>query len=639
MGKHKHRLSLLPALLTVCALLLFAGCNAGTEAPAETAEEPAPDVVLPLEGEDAYVIIRPEDISKEEIALVTELRKLIADKTGATVQIKDDFVREGTQFQVGEREICFGLTNREESQRAYEGLRYEDYRIRLDGTKLVIAYGSVDAGTKAIRQFAEDYVSADEKTIVVPQNLYFEVAAEYALDTITIAGRDISEYVIVGDSSFTSTLRDKIAQATGILLRTAVKSDGNAPSIKLGTLKDLGPEEVGVRLVDGDVVAGSSGEYYHNSTAISLLVRILTESGGKPLTEKDLNQKEKAMVEYKLPFKRGINVNGLESHAYTEENNFFKDPFCYYLSRDDTFTQIAERGFDHVRLPVDLRNYYDAKTGKLITEGEYNIAYLDGIIQRAFDAGLYVTLDLHGWWQFAASTAEDRELFVAVWEHVAEHYKDWDEKLCFELCNEPAYSETVTTVQNDAIAAIRKTNPTRLILVAVRDGNQAWMINEVSLPKGDENLGIVIHLYSPADFTHQGATWSDPKRDHQVRLTDEHLKTLQWDLDEVSKYMQAHPDVPIVINEFAVQQNVADREDIITWLTKIRMFCEVNGIPWAYWQYMDSNSLTSIRTFCEENNIPFNEEQYKKYISEGMGARYGWDEDWKDYVLEGLGLK
>ena len=110
MNKQKYRISLPLALLALCVLIILAGCNTSTAEPAESTAEPVPDVVLPLEGENAYMIIRPENASKDELSLVTELRKLIEDKTGVNVTIRDDFVREGTKFTLGDCEICFGLT-------------------------------------------------------------------------------------------------------------------------------------------------------------------------------------------------------------------------------------------------------------------------------------------------------------------------------------------------------------------------------------------------------------------------------------------------------------------------------------------------------------------------------------------------
>ena len=144
---------LLISVMLLIILMICCGCEENTPEPAPVHET---DVIMPLEGEGAYVVVRPEKASKEEIALTTELRKIIEEKTGVTVQLKDDFVREGTKFTTSDTEICFGATKREESKQAYEGLKLNDYRIRLDGTKLVIAYGSVATGRKALERFVED---------------------------------------------------------------------------------------------------------------------------------------------------------------------------------------------------------------------------------------------------------------------------------------------------------------------------------------------------------------------------------------------------------------------------------------------------------------------------------------------------
>ena len=52
------------------------------------------------------------------------------------------------------------------------------------------------------------------------------------------------------------------------------------PAIRLDTFSDLGPEERAVRIVDGDLVAGTSGEYYDPSEAAPMLFELVQKSGG-----------------------------------------------------------------------------------------------------------------------------------------------------------------------------------------------------------------------------------------------------------------------------------------------------------------------------------------------------------------------
>ncbi len=621
----------------VLLVILIICCGCGKTAP-EQVPDREPDVVLPLEGENAYVIVRPENASKDEVAIVTGLRKQIEDKTGVTVLIKDDFIREGTKFTPDEREICVGKTNREESQRAYGGLKVNDYRIRLDGTRLVICYGSVEAGEKAVELFASEYVSADEKAVKVPSDFNAEALDEYKLDTITLDGRDVSEYVIVGEELFTSSVCETIEQVTGLKLKTSTSIPRNSPVIMLGTLEGLAPEEAGVRLVGGNLVAGTNGKYYDNFSALPLLKRIFAESDGT-LAEKDLNRKEKIEVEYRLPFKRGINLSALEQHKYTDVLGDPMQSFAYYLSRPETFKEIREKGFDHVNLALDMPKYYDEAADSLKTSGDYNINDIDGIIRRALDADLYIMFRCHGWWDFSSADPAQCEKCIKMWTCFAEHYKDWDERLAFNLFGEPVYdtnpADKLNEFQHQLVAAIRKTNPTRYLILAITNWNQASMLDTFVPPPGDTHYALAVHCYTPSEFTHQGAAWANHHETEPVPLSDQYLEWLNNDLRQIGAYMQKHPDVPILLNEFGVTQNIATQEDTTRWLSTVTSYCARNGISWTYWKYCDWPSEQLVRDAMKKMGLDPADER-RNY---DFGARLAFDSDWRHYILEGLGIE
>ena len=328
-----------------------------------------------------------------------------------------------------------------------------------------------------------------------------------------------------------------------------------------------------------------------------------------------------AQTATRLPFMRGVNINQLETYAYGGTHTS-------YLGLDSTYSDIRSKGFDHVRLPVDFRKYYDAGSKTLKTSGSYKITDIDTVINKALAAGLYVTLDFHGFKDtFAYDSDPDTEgtdayNFVMTWRLLAERYRDYPDTLNFELVNEPwahAYNPNskIDKLQARAFAAIRQTNPTRLVLWASSDGNKTWLLNNLTLPADASHLAVVIHIYAPEEFTHQGATWADSSYTSQVRLTDAHRSDLWSELNRMGAWMAAHPDIPMVVNEFAVrlayaeQDRTGARDDLQEYLSTVRAFCESNGVPWAYWQY------------CDEGNAEF-----------GLRARY--NGAWREYVIDAL---
>ena len=299
----------------------------------------------------------------------------------------------------------------------------------------------------------------------------------------------------------------------------------------------------------------------------------------------------------RLPFMRGMGFDG-----YYEGRN------RTWMTRKDVYTGLVAKGFDHVRLPVDFRDYssYDSSTGvatlKENTSSWWStgpgFSTFDTIIDNAIDAGLYIVLDFHGWFDIDPTDETTRAKFKAYWKAVSERYSNRPNKLVFELANEPRVNDgtkvsKMNSLQKETVAIIRQTNPTRLILYAVADANQPWALTLaknppnygwVSYPENDNNLALVIHFYNPGVFTHQGETWAGQSATQQVRLTDSHRADVNWDLNQLTLFKKDH-EIPLVMNEFNVSQKLADRGDITEYLSMVTRYCEANRIPWAPWIY------------------------------------------------------
>ena len=127
-----------------------------------------------------------------------------------------------------------------------------------------------------------------------------------------------------------------------------------------------------------------------------------------------------------------------------------------------------------MRLPVDFRNLasYDSSSGAVtfytayqsqlawggttIREAHYPVSVIDTVITNAINAGLYIVLDFHGWFDINPTNASSTNQFVALWKAVAVRYKDSPNKLIFELATEPNSSDfaNVCTMQKNAIREI-----------------------------------------------------------------------------------------------------------------------------------------------------------------------------------------
>ena len=276
---------------------------------------------------------------------------------------------------------------------------------------------------------------------------------------------------------------------------------------------------------------------------------------------------------------RGINLSALES--IFKPNSF--------LDKEKTFIEISKKGFDHVRLPVDFRNY--CNSDGVISDSFYK--RLDNIIKMATDNGLIVMLDFHGWYDFNIGKG-DNVIFTKIWQNLAEHFKDFSkDALMFELINEPHTTEggdldaeNLWNLQNSVIGEIRKIDPMRTIVVAMPEWNGPWTLDNFK-NYDFENLIVAIHTYEPLDFTHQGEAWAG-KGDIKLELTDEMLLSLNNQLHQILKFrlLTGHE---VILNEFGlVTTGAISSEDVSKYLSYITKSMEAHGVPWTYWSYSGS---------------------------------------------------
>ena len=64
--------------------------------------------------------------------------------------------------------------------------------------------------------------------------------------------------------------------------------------------------------------------------------------------------------------------------------------------------------------------------------------------------------------------------------------------------------------------------------------------------------------------------------------------------------MEANPNVPIILNEFGLNLDLAADEDISYYVRYLTQFCADNNIPWAYWHY-DGNDYSKEYNYIWRN--------------------------------------
>lgn len=159
----KRFISLIFAILLTFSAVSCTGGNIPAETTPPTPEttpapetEPAPADISLLNdaGEAAYIVVRPDAGSDREIQAGISLNKSLKELTGAAFTIKSDFMMPNESTD-GAYEILVGATNRPESAAAREGLAVNEYVVRVDGNKIVIAGGTDIMTERAVKAFLD----------------------------------------------------------------------------------------------------------------------------------------------------------------------------------------------------------------------------------------------------------------------------------------------------------------------------------------------------------------------------------------------------------------------------------------------------------------------------------------------------
>lgn len=317
------------------------------------------------------------------------------------------------------------------------------------------------------------------------------------------------------------------------------------------------------------------------------------------------------MGNYVLPFSKGINISGMDTFLSDNQYGFFESG-KKLLTDESTYTNIKSQGFDYVRMAINFNTiYYEASNYGYTTEDL--MKEVDKAIEYAFRHDLQVMLDFHGWF-YIGSEQDDAEQFLYCWEQIANRYKDYDHRLVFELLNEPWYTDgkaqqylpdsKLYEMQADAIEIIRNTgsnNTDRLIVCFTADGNKAWKLDQLVLPE-DDNLAVAIHEYEPYSFTHQNFGWAGTGGQKKALADAGGLNMTKWDFGMIENFMYT-TGIPVVLNEFGVNLGAASKEDAAAYLSGITEFCELNGIPWAYWTYYGDYNREGSMALYRQNGL------------------------------------
>jgi endoglucanase len=247
------------------------------------------------------------------------------------------------------------------------------------------------------------------------------------------------------------------------------------------------------------------------------------------------------------------------------------------------FKKIKDAGFGHVRIVLQafdhMDMYYSLEAGWL--------ARLDTMVGAALDAGLTVIIDEHDYLICGKDVPVCQAKVNAFWAQVAPRYRDYSNRLIFEMLNEPheAFTPELWNAQiNQTLPIIRATNPVRNVIIGPGSWNSLSFLNKLVLPVTDRHIIATFHYYAPMEFTHQGSPWvSQFKLNGQSWGSEADIAMLNRDFDIVRAW-SAEWNRPILLGEFGAYET-APMDARVRYTSAVARAAEQRGFAWAYWQF------------------------------------------------------
>ena len=251
------------------------------------------------------------------------------------------------------------------------------------------------------------------------------------------------------------------------------------------------------------------------------------------------------------------------------------------------FEAIKKAGFDTVRLPVKWSAHAAAEAPYSIDEKFAE--RVDWAIDQAIANKLNIIVNVHHYGEMDSDPEKHLPRLQGLWTQIAARYKGRPEGVYFELLNEPhdkLTPEKWNAMVPKLLATVRKTNPTRPVIVGPGSWNAIWSLPKLELPREDRNLIVTVHTYDPFPFTHQNAPWvKDSAKWKGTKWTGSAAEraAIRKSLESAAAWGKKH-DRPIFLGEFGAYQE-ADMESRARWTRFVCREAEKLGMSWTYWEF------------------------------------------------------
>jgi endoglucanase len=255
--------------------------------------------------------------------------------------------------------------------------------------------------------------------------------------------------------------------------------------------------------------------------------------------------------------------------------------------QDHYFKDIHDAGFDSVRIPVRFSEHALADAPYTIDPTFFN--RVQWAVDQAVANHLAVVLNFHHYYAMFNTPETELPRFLALWKQVAERFKDYPDTLVFELLNQPTdnlNAELWNKIFPQLLAVVRRSNPTRFVMIGPAEANRLTALADLQLPTDDRRIIVSFHYYSPYHFTAQATPWTEGSSDWAGTTwtaTDDQTAAVIADFNIVTAWAVDH-DRPINLGEFGSYEG-APTDSRIIWTRYMAQQARMRGFSFHYWEF------------------------------------------------------
>ena len=283
------------------------------------------------------------------------------------------------------------------------------------------------------------------------------------------------------------------------------------------------------------------------------------------------------------------------------------------ITTKELIKAVKDGGFNTVRVPVTWKSHFDPNDHTIY---ENWLTRVTEVVDYVIEADMYCIINVHhdtggdGWLRATTESWDNySKQYEAIWKQLAEHFKDYDNRLLFEGFNEILdENNSWNTTDEESYAALNSFNQLFVDTVRATGGNnsernlivctyacncQEPNLQNFLIPKDSAENHIIMenHIYDPGWFTAQAG--KTPERDWG---TDEDKAEIDTLFERINKYASGW-NVPVIIGEFGAQDMRGNEENRAVYTEYFVSAAKKYGITCIYWDDGGSMKIIDRNTY------------------------------------------